>query len=77
MRKGMVLGWLWLVCRRDGIATNINCAAMTMLTRSHLTLQRVIGGGATIAAWNDAPERTPEEVEAAMLKAAAKLLGET
>lgn len=29
-----------------------------------------------IPAWNDAPERTPEEVEAAMLKAAARLLGE-
>jgi len=39
-------------------------------------LQRVIGGVATIAAWNDAPERTPEEVEAAMLKAAARLRGE-
>ena len=26
--------------------------------------------------WNDAPERTPAEVEAAMLKAAAKLRGE-
>ena len=29
-----------------------------------------------IPAWNDARERTPEEVEAAMLKAAAKLRGE-
>ena len=29
-----------------------------------------------IPAWNDARERTPAEVEAAMLKAAAKLRGE-
>lgn len=33
-------------------------------------------GGFYIVPWNDAPERTPEEVEAAMLKAAAKLRGE-
>ena len=33
-------------------------------------------GSNSIALWNDAPERTPAEVEAAMLKAAAKLRGE-
>jgi hypothetical protein len=32
--------------------------------------------GVPIAVWNDLPERTPEEVESAMLKAAAKLRGE-